>query len=83
MNCSAVLPVPVTGLYPNNFRIPYFDFFFYVLDTLPTVQVRLAAGPNSNEGRVEINYQGSWGTVCDDVWSNSDAAVICRMLHLP
>ncbi|NXC72599.1 MARCO protein, partial [Anhinga anhinga] len=40
--------------------------------------IRIAGG--GRRGRVEIFYQDSWGTICDDGWSTQDASVVCRML---
>ena len=42
--------------------------------------IRLADGINKFEGRVEILYQGIWGTICDDGWDDTDATVVCREL---
>ena len=44
--------------------------------------VRLTGGINVGEGRVEILYNNSWATVCDDIWDDTDAGVVCRQLGL-
>ncbi len=42
--------------------------------------VRLAGGPNPNEGRVEVYHEGTWGTVCHNGWDLRDARAACREL---
>ncbi|MEE6515312.1 hypothetical protein FKM82_023963, partial [Ascaphus truei] len=48
---------------------------------VPQVHVRLAGEKRKhNEGRVEIYYEGAWGTVCDDDFSIHAAHVVCKEL---
>ena len=44
------------------------------------INIQLVGGSSYNEGRVELDYNSAWGTVCDDGWDDTDAGVVCRQL---
>ena len=46
------------------------------------IPVRLVGGNYSHEGRVEVFYNGTWGTVCNDNWNTNTATVVCRQLNM-
>ncbi|KAI8499609.1 hypothetical protein Bbelb_226600, partial [Branchiostoma belcheri] len=46
-----------------------------------SLEIRLAEGTTSTQGRVEIRLgNGEWGTICDDSFDMDDAHVVCRQL---
>ena len=41
---------------------------------------RLINGSSPSNGRVEVAYDGLWGTVCENGFDNKEASVLCRQL---
>jgi len=39
---------------------------------------RIVGGETKYEGRLEVSYNGIWGTVCDDYFDDSTATVACQ-----
>ncbi|WAR21595.1 FBN2-like protein, partial [Mya arenaria] len=48
---------------------------------LNITSVRLVDGVNEYEGRVEIEVNGTYGTICDSLFDLNDAETICRTIN--
>ena len=53
---------------------------FLVRSNCANGDIRLVNGATPYEGRVEICYDGVWGSVCDSSWNDRDAAIVCLQM---
>ena len=42
--------------------------------------MQLQGSSVQGRGRVEVCIDNTWGTLCDNSWSSTDATVVCRQL---
>ena len=61
-------------------RATYIPNCVYMTADCSNGETRLVGGNHPLEGRVEVCYDGVWGTVCSDHWGVQDARVVCRQL---
>lgn len=47
------------------------------------IPIRLVGGDGDYVGRLEVLYNDTWGTVCNSIWTESNADVVCRQLQYP
>ena len=73
-----------TNLWSQQHSFSWSDTFIYNSNhlTVPCTSgtIRLIGGSRTSEGRVEVCFNNTWGTVCDDGWTDVDASVVCRQL---
>ena len=43
-------------------------------------RIRLVDGDSPLRGRLEVHYQGVWGTVCGDNWRSVNSDIVCQQL---
>lgn len=52
---------------------------FCLIFTYLILAIRLVSG-DSRSGRLEVNFLGDWGTVCEESFGVNEAKVVCRVL---
>lgn len=74
INLSPISETELPVFTPNSVEVRLFE-------QCVMGDVRLVNGSNDSQGRVELCFDGSFGTVCDVTpWTKDDASAVCRQL---
>ena len=79
MNCTCeIVPFTSTHTFTHSpAPIPTLSLYHIACNDW---DIRLVNGPTSLEGRVEVCFNNTYGSVCHDLWNENDARVVCRQL---
>ena len=69
----------------DNVYVPKPLSFFNTTSVAPYPRIRLVGANNTengtvSQGRLEVFYNGDWGTICDDSFGHIEATIACREL---
>ena len=55
----------------------------FLVNATDSTEIRLVNGETQFEGRLEVLYAGTWGTICNDFFDLTAANVACRQFGFP